>query len=143
LEEAYTAPRTKLEEQLAAIWAHVLSVERVGIHDNFFELGGHSLLATQVTSRIRDTLVVRLSLRHVFESPTIARLASTIATELSRNREEDRGDRLKALVKNMTAEEKANRLRQSRLAKTNSVANALRETNNAGPQRVGVAPVSR
>jgi hypothetical protein len=143
LEAAYAPPRTKVEQQLTAIWEEVLSMERVGIHDNFFELGGHSLFATQVTSRIRETLLVRLSLRHVFESPTIARLAATITTDLSRNRQEDRSERLKELVRNMTAEEKADRLRQMRLANTDAVAKALRESSHAGLPRISIAPLSR
>ncbi|MFP2934529.1 non-ribosomal peptide synthetase, partial [Pyxidicoccus sp. 3LG] len=51
----YVAPRTRTEEQLAALWAELLHVERVGIHDDFFELGGHSLLATQALSRVQAT----------------------------------------------------------------------------------------
>jgi amino acid adenylation domain-containing protein len=74
-EESFVLPRTPEEEVLAAIWADVLGVERVGIHDNFFELGGHSLLATQVMSRIRDTFSVDLPLHHLFESPTILGLS--------------------------------------------------------------------
>ncbi|MCT7149562.1 phosphopantetheine-binding protein, partial [Salmonella enterica subsp. enterica serovar Oranienburg] len=55
-DQAYLAPRTALEGTLAAIWAEVLKVDRVGVQDNFFELGGHSLLATQIASRVQKTL---------------------------------------------------------------------------------------
>jgi acyl-coenzyme A synthetase/AMP-(fatty) acid ligase len=48
----YMAPRIPIEEDLAKIWAEVLSLDKVGIHDNFFDLGGHSLAATRVVSRI-------------------------------------------------------------------------------------------
>ncbi|NOK39811.1 AMP-binding protein, partial [Corallococcus exercitus] len=46
----YVAPRNPTEEKLAALWAQVLRVPRVGATDHFFELGGHSLLATQLVS---------------------------------------------------------------------------------------------
>ena len=78
LDEAFVACRTPTEELLAQIWAHVLGVQRVGIHDNFFQLGGHSLLATQVVSRIREAFKVEMPLRHLFETPTVAGLAERI-----------------------------------------------------------------
>jgi acyl carrier protein len=74
----YVAPRTPTEEKLAAIWAEVLKVERVGIHDNFFELGGHSVLATQVVSRVRAAFSVELPLREFFAAPTTSGLAVRI-----------------------------------------------------------------
>jgi amino acid adenylation domain-containing protein len=80
LEEGFVVPRTASEEILAAIWAEVLGVERVGIHDNFFELGGNSLLATQVISRLREAFHVELPLRSLFEEPTVAYLSESIET---------------------------------------------------------------
>jgi amino acid adenylation domain-containing protein len=80
IKEDYVAPRDRVEKALAEIWAKVLGKEQVGIHDNFFELGGHSLLATQLTSRIRDAFQIELSVRNLFESPTVASLARHIET---------------------------------------------------------------
>jgi amino acid adenylation domain-containing protein len=82
-EQSYVAPRTPVEELLAEIWAEVLKVERVGIHDNFFDLGGHSLKATQVMSRLRDAIQVDLSLRFLFESPTVEGLARMVEEKQS------------------------------------------------------------
>ncbi len=74
----YVAPAGEVEERLAAIWAEVLRIDRVGARDNFFELGGHSLMATQVLSRVQGTFGVELALRVLFDSPTVAGLAEAI-----------------------------------------------------------------
>jgi amino acid adenylation domain-containing protein len=76
--EAYEAPRTPLERQLASIWSDVLHVSEVGLRDSFFGLGGHSLLAMQVVSRVRARLAPQLPLSALFEAPTLAQFADTI-----------------------------------------------------------------
>jgi acyl carrier protein len=77
-EEAFVAPRTAVEQELAVIWTDVLGIERVGIHDNFFDLGGHSLLATQIISRVRNAFRLDLPLHTIFDEPTIDGLARSI-----------------------------------------------------------------
>jgi amino acid adenylation domain-containing protein len=77
--EAPQAARTPVEEAVLGVWADVLGRTRVAGHENFFDLGGHSLLAIQVTSRVRSLLDVEVPLRVLFERPTAARFAESVA----------------------------------------------------------------
>jgi amino acid adenylation domain-containing protein len=85
-EAPFVAPRTPLEEQIAAMWSELLNVERVGALDNFFDLGGHSLLTTQLVSRMRAAFQLEVPLPTFFEDPTVSGLAQ--AVELARWAEE-------------------------------------------------------
>ncbi|WP_437779127.1 non-ribosomal peptide synthetase [Sorangium sp. So ce1097] len=77
----HVAPRTPVEEALAAIWADVLGRPQVGVEDDFFELGGHSLMAIPLMHRIQQALGGSLSLMAIFEAPTVAGLARLLAAE--------------------------------------------------------------
>lgn len=80
LADVSVAPRTPIEQHIAAIWCQLLGLERVGIHNTFFELGGHSLLAMQLLSRVRDVMHVEVSLLRFFAEPTVAGMTALIAT---------------------------------------------------------------
>jgi natural product biosynthesis luciferase-like monooxygenase protein len=76
----WLAPKTQVEQALAAIWCEVLGVDKVGTGDNFFELGGHSLLATQLISRLRESFRMEIPLRCLFDAPTVGKLAQAMVT---------------------------------------------------------------
>ncbi|WP_112267764.1 non-ribosomal peptide synthase/polyketide synthase [Lentzea terrae] len=79
--ERYVAPRTGLERAVAAIWARLLDMERVGVDDNFFELGGDSIMSIRLVSGLLAECGVSVSPREVFATPTVAGLAAAIAAE--------------------------------------------------------------
>ncbi len=81
LGQAYTAPHTPLQKHLAAIWAEVLELEKVGIHDRFFELGGNSLLAAGMISRLQQWLNETIFIVSLFDKPTIADYARFLEKE--------------------------------------------------------------
>jgi amino acid adenylation domain-containing protein/FkbH-like protein len=93
-QEQFEAPSTPTQEGIARIWCDLLRLPQIGIHDNFFALGGHSLLATRLQSRIRQTFAVEMSVRSLFESPTIALLAQYV----EQLQQETRQERLPALL---------------------------------------------
>ncbi|MGW7020115.1 non-ribosomal peptide synthase/polyketide synthase [Streptomyces decoyicus] len=74
----YVAPRTATERALAAVWADVLRVERVGVDDNFFSLGGDSILSIQVVAQARQAGLAVTS-RDVYRHQTVAALAQCVA----------------------------------------------------------------
>ncbi|MCU7495892.1 MAG: amino acid adenylation domain-containing protein [Ignavibacteria bacterium] len=95
--ETYKAPQTPLEKNIAGIISEVLGVQRVGLYDNFFDLGGHSLLAIKTLSRINSFYKIELTVRQMFENPTVAGLADAI---LSRQLGTDQ-DELKEMLSNI------------------------------------------
>jgi len=76
--ERFVAARTSLEARLAECYAHVLQVERVGIHDDFFAMGGDSLLAAHLLTEIHKRLHLDIEVSAAFEAPTVAEMAHHI-----------------------------------------------------------------
>jgi acyl carrier protein len=77
-DDAFQAPESQIEKSLAVFLTSLLGVTRVGKDDNFFELGGHSLMGAQLIARISNTFGVELSLRSLFDHPTVAEVAAEI-----------------------------------------------------------------
>lgn len=77
-DDAIEVPRTPVEERLAEIVSMLLGIEQLSTTDNFFMLGGHSLLGTQLIAKVRERFGVEITLRSLFEAPTITTLASAI-----------------------------------------------------------------
>ena len=78
LSDGYVAPRTPLEQQLAKLWEEATGAVGIGVEHNFFDVGGNSLVASQLINRIRGEFGVKLPMRVLFESPTIAGMAEMI-----------------------------------------------------------------
>ena len=75
----FMSPQTALQAQVGAILGALLGTEDIGINDNFFLFGGNSFLGIQVIARMREKFGVEITLRNLFEAPTIADLSAQIA----------------------------------------------------------------
>ncbi|MFE1359772.1 amino acid adenylation domain-containing protein [Streptomyces harbinensis] len=84
LGQAFDPPQGPVETQLAAIWQHVLGIDRVGRHDNFFDLGGDSIRSIQVLGHAREGGVA-FALQDLLDHPTPAALAAAAAREPQEN----------------------------------------------------------
>jgi hypothetical protein len=82
LTSVYAAPETDTQSLMLGIWTESLGISGIGIDDNFFALGGHSLLATGVLSRVRNNFGATISLRAIFDAPTIRLLSEHLETLL-------------------------------------------------------------
>ncbi len=75
---AFVAPRSPVEQRLAAIWSTVLAIGDIGIYDDFFQLGGSSLPALRMLALSSDAFRVTVPVQAFFEKATIASLAACI-----------------------------------------------------------------
>ena len=74
----YVAPRNAEETLVAAIFAELFDLPRVGAFDHYFRLGGDSLQAEQVLARVVDLCGVEIEMSMLFESPTVAEFADRL-----------------------------------------------------------------
>lgn len=72
------APRTQTERELKTLWQQVMELDEIGITQNFFQLGGHSLLAVRLMNQVHGHFQIELSLRTLFDNPTIEQFAIAV-----------------------------------------------------------------
>jgi non-ribosomal peptide synthetase component F/acyl carrier protein len=96
----FVPPRTDVERELAGMWASLLGWKNASIYDNFFESGGNSLLLTQLLLRIKDSFQIDLSLRELFEVPTIIQITELI---LAKQLEQLEGSEINDLLASLKA----------------------------------------
>lgn len=75
--QSYLAPRNELETKVAAIWAHAVGLDKVGVLDNFFEIGGDSILTIHVVAALR-ALGFHVAPKDIFRHPTVSELAASL-----------------------------------------------------------------
>ena len=97
--EEYVAPEGATAIALAAIFAEVLEVERVGANDNFWALGGDSLRATRVLARVRATMGVELPILTLFEFPTVAEAAREVDRALAAGAATEAADTIRPIAR--------------------------------------------
>jgi len=112
---AYIAPRTPLEESIAAIWSEVLGLQSIGVHTRFLDLGGDSISATRITARIAASFQGTVTIVQLFNAETIAEqsLFITLAqAEQAAKRDPQALERMLTELEGLT-DEQASQLRSS------------------------------
>jgi amino acid adenylation domain-containing protein len=82
---------TEIEECVSGILARVLGMKSLGRDENFFLVGGHSLLGAQVLTQLQKTFDTQISLKHLFENPTVAQLSTLVERQLASTKVSDNG----------------------------------------------------
>lgn len=83
-ESRRVAPLDEVEQILANVWTDLLQVDSIGTHESFFEAGGHSLLLMRMVSAVNASFGVKLAMREVLSTPTVANLSRMVRRALRR-----------------------------------------------------------
>jgi amino acid adenylation domain-containing protein len=86
LKTLFRRPKAGIESKLASLVCSVLRFDQVGADDHFFELGGNSLLAQKLVAEISHQLGKRLPITRLYQTPTVAGIASFFEPQRQPNR---------------------------------------------------------
>ena len=90
---------------MVGVWEQVLNVCSIGIDDNFFDLGGHSLAATRTDTQVIKKFQLELPHKTLFQSPTIAEMATVITEHQGKALADEELKRVLAELELMSDEE--------------------------------------
>jgi acyl-coenzyme A synthetase/AMP-(fatty) acid ligase len=79
----WSAPNTKAEVTLAALWSDLLGIDLIGRDDDFFELGGDSLDLVAIATRFAEQGGAELGEVDLFGAPNLAAMAARLQAALS------------------------------------------------------------
>jgi acyl carrier protein len=105
LNNPFIPARTSIEQTLTEIWSEVLNIYSVGIHDNFLDLGGNSLLMIRIISSVINTFQVKLSLKSLFTTPTIAEMGVLIGENIAKKVDRETLDQILTELDKLSDEE--------------------------------------
>ncbi|WOC13045.1 amino acid adenylation domain-containing protein [Gordonia sp. MP11Mi] len=75
----HVAPRSDVESRVAAVFGELLGQDQVSVVESFFDLGGNSLAATRLAARVAEALDAEVTVRDVFDAPTVRELVAAVA----------------------------------------------------------------
>jgi len=103
-EDHFEAPESEIEYWLADFLVKMLGVPRISRNDNFFRLGGHSLLGAQLIAKIQQTFDIELSLRSLFDHPTVSGIAAEITAGIHAKLNQMTDDEARAILESYPGE---------------------------------------
>lgn len=83
--EKIVLPKNRTEEEILKIFKSVLNLKNISTTDDFFDLGGDSLAAINASTKINDKLETKVSIKNIFDNPTIVELSQFLETEKINN----------------------------------------------------------
>ncbi|MFB6364150.1 beta-ketoacyl synthase N-terminal-like domain-containing protein [Paenibacillus elgii] len=104
-EPSQEPPQNETEQKIAAIWETLFGIPGIGRRQSFFDLGGNSLLSIQLVARLRQAFHGDIPMDVIFQSPTIAELAESIAQTQVKPEELDEIERLLSEIENLPQDE--------------------------------------